>query len=76
MQRMERRAMVEMHEVRDFVGDDIIAYERRGKDEPPAIGDAGSLVSARCRTTAPAAGWITDANLRDLAVDDCRQPPG
>ena len=52
---MERRAVIMMNQMRDFMRHDIIAHERRGEHQPPAIGNTRGLSGARRGTTAPAA---------------------
>ena len=67
-QRVKIGPVVGVNEVRNFVGDDIAAYESRGEDQPPAIGDAAASTLAG-GATAPARAGITNADLSEWTID-------
>lgn len=69
-------AVIVVDQMRDFVGDDIVAHERRGEDKAPAIGNARAAGVVRTGTTAPAAGGIGNANRGRRLIDLCREGAG
>ena len=68
-QRMKIRPVVGVDEMRDLVGDHVVAHKGRGEDQPPAIGDAATG-AATGGTTAPPRAGIADADLGDRTIDD------